>query len=182
MTDESRQANKDNTGEGGEEGPKASIDQAKADLRRLKDELKVQVHLAKKDAELAWRELEPAIGSIEEKLEDAGRAVEDRAEGARLQARLGLAEAKARWPGLERAIVQAVDDVKRGAADLKTGIDTARVRSHLAQMNARDQAGERLHAAEAELKKAGAELQAEIVHAAAELKGSFRELTRRIVG
>lgn len=157
---------------------KNTLDQAKADLKQLRDELKVRVHLAKKDAETAWKDIEPAFGKLERKLEDAARVVEDTTEKARLQAKLGLAEVKAQWPGFEKAIEQITDDVKKGAADLKTGIDTARVKAHLAQMDA----AEKATANQDEFKKASADLQAEIEKAANEIKSSFLSLKKRISG
>jgi len=135
---------------------KASIEQAKQELARLKDEMKVKMHLAKKDAQEAWKDLEPRINQIERKLDEAAAGAGDIAEKARLQATLGLHEVKAQWPGLEKAVGQILADVKKGADDV-TGKDTA-----------------------AELRKAGAKIEADFEEAAKEIGDTFKGLVNRV--
>ena len=153
-----------------------SIEQAKKDLTRLKDELRVKLHLARKDAETAWKDLEPRISQLEKKLDDAGKVVENGAEKAKLQATLGLNEIKAQWPGLEKAIEQVVSDVKKGAEGLKAEIDTARVKTHLASMDAGDKAAE----GQTDLKAAGAKIAKDLDAAATEIANTFEGFAKRI--
>jgi hypothetical protein len=149
-----------------------SIEQAKADLTRLKDELKVKLHLAKKDAELAWKELEPRFGQLEKKLDDAGKVLESGAEKARLQATLGLNEVKSAWPGFEKAIEQVVTDVKKGAEGVKGDIDTGRLKAHLAAMDAA--------IAKTDIKAAADKVAKDFEDAAKDVQKTFEGFAKRI--
>ncbi|HEY4222497.1 MAG TPA: hypothetical protein VGO62_14175 [Myxococcota bacterium] len=147
-----------------------SIDKAKKDLAQLKDELRVKLHLAKKDAQAAWQELEPRINVIEGKLDEASKVVGAGAEKAKAQALDGLSEVRAQWPGLEKAIDQVVTDMKKGATDVKASVDTARVKAHLAAMDG----------APEELKKAGAKIKGDLEQAAAEMKTTFEGFAKKL--
>src|SRR5205823_698999 len=138
-----------------------NIQQAKRDLTQLKDELRVKLHLAKKDAETAWKELEPRIGVLEKKLDDAANAVGDKAKQQ-------LAEIKAQWPGLEKAIEQVSNDVKKGAGDLSTQIDMAKVKAHLAAMDTAD------------LREAGKKVAHDLEHAAKEIQTTFEGFAKKL--
>jgi hypothetical protein len=135
---------------------KASIEQAKQEIARMRDEMKVKLHLAKKDAQEAWKDLEPKITQIERKLDEAASGAGDMAEKARLQATLAMQEVKSQWPGLEKAVGQILADVKKGADDV-TGKDTA-----------------------AELKKAGAKIEKDFEDAAKEIGDTFKGLVNRV--
>ena len=47
---------------------KQEVDKAVAQLRTLRDEIRLQLHLAGKDAQEAWNKLEPSLGELEQKL------------------------------------------------------------------------------------------------------------------
>jgi DNA-directed RNA polymerase alpha subunit len=47
---------------------KEEVDKAVAQLRTIRDEIKLQLHLAGKDAQEAWRKLEPSLGDLEQKM------------------------------------------------------------------------------------------------------------------
>jgi hypothetical protein len=109
---------------------------ARSDLARLRDDLRLQVHLGRKDAADLWQAVEPRLHAAEKRLADAARHLGEGAEEARLQAHLGVAEVKTAWPGLEGALTDLVDDAKAAGADVRTGLDRVRVRAHLAAMEA----------------------------------------------
>jgi hypothetical protein len=48
---------------------------ALADLRSMRDEIKLKIHLGKMDVRDAWHELEPRVREVEHKLEKGGQAV-----------------------------------------------------------------------------------------------------------
>ncbi|MBT8443302.1 MAG: hypothetical protein KJO13_01065, partial [Gammaproteobacteria bacterium] len=52
----------------------------KEDLRQARDELRVQMHLAKADARDEWEKLEPKWDEFEERLDKLEDAAEDTAE------------------------------------------------------------------------------------------------------
>ncbi|MCC7108202.1 MAG: hypothetical protein IT382_02845 [Deltaproteobacteria bacterium] len=159
---------------------KKTLEEAKGDLAQVRDELRVKLHLAKQDAQDAWKAMEPRIQGVERKLEEVALKVNAAGEEARLQASLGAAELKARWPGLEGALGQLVNDVKRGARDVATEVDVARVKTHLAEMDAADAAEQAAKKAQGELKKASAELGVEFEKAAAEIKSSVSALKKKL--
>lgn len=159
---------------------KKTLEEAKGDLAQVRDELRVKLHLAKQDAQDAWKAMEPKIQTVEKKLEEVAQKAGAAGEEARLQASLGAAEIKARWPGLERALGQLVADVKRGARDVVTEVDIARVKAHLAEMDAADAAQKAAGKAQGELKKASAEFAAEMEKAAAEIKTSVASLKKKL--
>ena len=47
---------------------KEEVDKAVAQLRTIRDEIKLHLHLAGKDAQEAWRKLEPSLGDLEQKM------------------------------------------------------------------------------------------------------------------
>ncbi len=149
------------------------VKRAKADLHQLADEVKLKVHLARKDAADWWTALEPALTRAEHRLDDAVHKLGDAAAHGRVQAHLGLAELKSSWPGLEKAISHIVDDVKQSSV---AAVDTARVKAHLAAMDA-DALTEK---AEHELHKISSEVEQDTERAVAELRASFAKLRQKI--
>ena len=47
---------------------KQEIDKAVAQLRTMRDDIRMRVHLANLDAQEAWKKLEPSLGDLEQKL------------------------------------------------------------------------------------------------------------------
>ena len=47
---------------------KQEVDKAVAQLRTLRDEIRLHLHLAGKDAQDAWNKLEPSLGELEQKM------------------------------------------------------------------------------------------------------------------
>jgi argonaute-like protein implicated in RNA metabolism and viral defense len=47
---------------------KEEVDKAVAQLRTVRDEIRLKLHLAGKDAQEAWQKLEPSLGELEEKM------------------------------------------------------------------------------------------------------------------
>ena len=47
---------------------KEEVDKAVAQLRTIRDEIRVQLNLAGKDMQEAWRKLEPSLGELEQKM------------------------------------------------------------------------------------------------------------------
>ena len=120
------------------EDTRHAIEQARAELRELKDHLRVKLDLAKKDAQTAWREqIEPGMSALERKLDEAAVHVGDATERARLQAKLGLADVKTKWPALESAIVELASDVRKGASELSSGDLGAEVHKAASDIKAR---------------------------------------------
>lgn len=159
---------------------KADVADAKADLARLRDELKLKVSLGRKDAADLWAKVEPALQKAEKKLESAAtqfeKGVEQGAEEARLQAHLGVAEVKKSWPGLEGAVTDIINDVKAAAADARTELDEARVKGHLAALDADGFADK----ATSEIKRVSSELEQQTKTALDEMKKSFESLKKRL--
>lgn len=56
------------------------VDKAIAQLRTIRDEIKLHLHLAGKDAQDAWRKLEPTLGDLEQKMDQVTEATKDKAQ------------------------------------------------------------------------------------------------------
>ena len=56
------------------------VDKAVAQLRTIRDEIKLHLHLAGKDAQDAWKKLEPTLGDLERKMDQVTEATKDKAQ------------------------------------------------------------------------------------------------------
>jgi hypothetical protein len=56
------------------------IEKAMAQLRTLRDDIKVRVHLATQDAQEAWKKLEPNLGDLEQRMAQATEATKGMAQ------------------------------------------------------------------------------------------------------
>jgi len=59
---------------------KEEVDKAVAQLRTIRDEIKLQLHLASKDAQEAWRKLEPSLRDLEQKMDQVTDATKAKAQ------------------------------------------------------------------------------------------------------
>ena len=59
---------------------KQEVDKAVAQLRTIRDEIRLQLHLAGKDAQEAWRKLEPSLGDLEQKMGQVTEATKSKAQ------------------------------------------------------------------------------------------------------
>jgi hypothetical protein len=59
---------------------KQEVDKAVAQLRTIRDEIRLQLHLAGKDAQEAWRKLEPSLGDLEQKMGQVTDATKSKAQ------------------------------------------------------------------------------------------------------
>ena len=59
---------------------KQEVDKAVAQLRTIRDEIKLQLHLAGKDAQDAWQKLEPSLGDLEQKMSQVTDATKGKAQ------------------------------------------------------------------------------------------------------
>lgn len=159
--------------------PRSTLEGARADLARLRDELKVQVQLGKQEARTLWATLDPKLQHAEQKLDEAAKAVMAGVDvdGARLQAHLGIKELKARWPKVEHGLTDMIEDIRRAAAGARTDLDSARVKAHLAALDA-DSFAER---AGQELKETAEELDRQTEQAGRDLQKSIGDLKRRLM-
>lgn len=56
---------------------RATLKNDVAELERLRDEIKLRVHLAGMDAKSAWKELEPRVDALEQNVAAEGNEVKD---------------------------------------------------------------------------------------------------------
>jgi hypothetical protein len=59
---------------------KEEVDKAVAQLRSMRDEIRLQLHLAGMDAQEAWKKLEPSLGDLEQKLGQVNEATKSKAQ------------------------------------------------------------------------------------------------------
>jgi hypothetical protein len=59
---------------------KQEVDKAVAQLRTIRDEIRLQLHLAGKDAQEAWKKLEPTLGDLEQKMGQVSEATKAKAQ------------------------------------------------------------------------------------------------------
>ena len=59
---------------------KQEVDKAVAQLRSMRDEIRLQLHLAGMDAQEAWKKLEPSLGDLEQKLGQVNEATKSKAQ------------------------------------------------------------------------------------------------------
>jgi hypothetical protein len=56
------------------------VDKALEQLRTIRDEIRVHLHLANMEAKEAWRKLEPSLGEIEQKMGQVTEATRTKAQ------------------------------------------------------------------------------------------------------
>lgn len=78
------------------ENLRAALKQDVAELERLRDEIKLRVHLAGMDAKSAWRELEPRVDAVEQSVTAEGNEVKDATVHLAREMRDALARFRAR--------------------------------------------------------------------------------------
>jgi argonaute-like protein implicated in RNA metabolism and viral defense len=59
---------------------KQEVDKAVAQLRTIRDEIRLQLHLAGKEAQEAWKKLEPSLGDLEQKMGQVTEATKAKAQ------------------------------------------------------------------------------------------------------
>jgi septation ring formation regulator EzrA len=59
---------------------KEDVEKAMAQLRTIRDEIRLQLHLAGKDAQQAWKKLEPSLGDLEQKMGQVSDATKAKAQ------------------------------------------------------------------------------------------------------
>ncbi|HTO98417.1 MAG TPA: hypothetical protein VMK66_15315 [Myxococcales bacterium] len=59
---------------------KQDVEKAMAQLRTIRDEIRLQLHLAGKDAQEAFKKLEPSLGELEEKMGQVSDATKAKAQ------------------------------------------------------------------------------------------------------
>lgn len=59
------------------ENLRATLKNDVAELERLRDEIRLRVHLAGMDAKSAWKELEPRVDALEQNVAAEGNEVKD---------------------------------------------------------------------------------------------------------
>jgi chromosome segregation ATPase len=59
---------------------KEDVEKAMAQLRTIRDEIRLQLHLAGKDAQQAWQKLEPSLGDLEQKMGQVSDATKAKAQ------------------------------------------------------------------------------------------------------
>jgi septation ring formation regulator EzrA len=59
---------------------KQDVDKAMEQLRSMRDEIRVHLHLANMEAKEAWKKLEPRLGDIEQKMGEVTEATRTKAQ------------------------------------------------------------------------------------------------------
>jgi uncharacterized membrane protein YukC len=59
---------------------KDEVDKAVAQLRTIRDEIRVRLNLAGKDMQEAWKKLEPSLGDLEQKMGQVTEATKAKAQ------------------------------------------------------------------------------------------------------
>jgi hypothetical protein len=59
---------------------KQEVEKAVAQLRSMRDEIRLQLHLAGMDAQEAWKKLEPSLGELEQKMGQVNDATKAKAQ------------------------------------------------------------------------------------------------------
>jgi hypothetical protein len=77
-------------GQGRKPDGRSEVRRALDEVKRLRDEIRVRIHLAGMDAKKAWRKLEPQIDKLDRQLDAAGARVSAELEGAIEQARKSI--------------------------------------------------------------------------------------------
>lgn len=116
-------------------------ERAGEELRRLRDELGVRLHLAGLEAKGLWSSLEPHLARIEARLEEAaaGAARELHDQEAALRLHLALMDARDRLAEVEPALRSLGDRIRAAGAEVAGGIpDPVRLQAKLASMDLED--------------------------------------------
>lgn len=139
---------------------------ARMSLKTLIDELKVQMHLGGMEARGAFEDIEPALQSMQERLDEMSANLKRASDEAEVQAHLAGMEARDRWEALEDTVNTVVEELVDAVVDKgrapKRAIDRSKVQAHLARLEAED----RLERAAEELKARMRESRSDVLHEA----------------
>jgi hypothetical protein len=109
------------------------------------DEMKLQMHLAAKDAQDAFAALAPQMKKVEKELDDLGEKGQEGLESAvgeetRLQFHLAAMEARDRWNEMQPDLMKITQHIAEAGkkATEALGLDEASLKARLAQMDAED--------------------------------------------
>lgn len=144
--------------------PAPDLDHLLGRIRGLRDELRLQVHLLRMDAQ-------GGVRTVADALDDVARRLDAARERGALQTHLAWMDARDRYATIEPALTRALDGVRRskdGALDALP-LEAARLQATLAAMDARD-------AVEARRKKAAADVR-DAEHRAGE---ALKDLAHRL--
>ncbi len=138
-------------------GFRAKASRAAETFATWRDTVKVQAHLAGKEAEDLMMEMTEHLSTMADRLDKLAREGGPETDEARLKLHLALMEARDRWdklrPTYERLVHAARSGGKATAETL--GIDRAQVQAHLARMDAEDAIEARAEEARTWLNQAG---------------------------
>ena len=151
-------------------------------LAELRDELRVQIHLAAMETKDLLEDVDPELETLVQRLKNASEEVEGTADEAELKAHLLLMEARERWETLSAGVRNVVEDIKHRGKRTREKVDMARVRAHLAKLDATDQVDERRKTLKERLGKARDVVIQETAGMLDDLTGSIEELRKDIKG
>lgn len=124
-------------------------------LAELRDELRLQIHLAGMETkDLLDEDVDPELEKLWGRLEAATQAVGGTADDAELRAHLLLMEARDRWETLSSGVRHVVEDIKHRGKRTREKLDMARVKAHLAKLDAEDEVEDRRKTLQEKLKQA----------------------------
>lgn len=162
--------------------------QALRELRTLRDEVRLKIHLASMDRRDAWERLRPEVDRVANRLEIAfeeAAALGDRfGDEAELQFHLGWMEARDRWHSLEPHVDRVVSHLQTLGEEVADAADQAveetKLQSTLAKMEARDFIREHRATLAQALDERWTEIRDEATKVLGDLKSDFQRMARAV--
>lgn len=117
------------------------VERAAQGLSRLRDELRVQLHLAGMEAERAWEALEPHVSHTETRLRHAAESARHGAHDrkATLEMHLALMDVRDRLREMEPALHALGQRIQQAGAEAAASVpDPVKLQARLASMDAAD--------------------------------------------
>lgn len=149
-------------------------------LAELRDELRVQIHLASMDARDAFEDIDPELSRMSDALKSLTENVEGSVEESDVRLHLLAMEIRDRWETLSGIVRNLVESVQQRGEATHGKLDTARVRAHLARLDAADEIERRRADIRARLREARNVVYEETAGMLDDLAQSILELHDRI--
>lgn len=122
--------------------PKRSVHEnvrhATGQFALLRDEIRLQMHLANMEAKSSFEKLEPHLRRIQQQMNDSLQYLEQKEDETELKLHLALMDANTRFLAMEEWLHSRLRWLQDKKSQAQISWDTSRIQMHLASMDAED--------------------------------------------
>lgn len=139
----------------------------------LRDEIRLQMHLANMEARSSFERLEPHLRRIQQQMNDSLQQLEQKEDETELKLHLALMDANTRFLAMEEWLRSRLRWLQDKKSQAQISWDTSRIQMHLAAMDAEDFMQEKSSQVKAKIREAKTQ-------AVNELRETSQQLAERI--